>query len=214
MKYATGLDPNKPCGSVTELTIREDAGKKYLVLSWPVNTEATDVTFSVESSADLKAWAEEGTVVPTGARSEFRDTVAVEESAPVRRFLRLKVVREGNHCHVPFIPWKYGPSTVFSDGRGAWSRDVSRFQASFRPTARLFCSLVRLFPCFQRVSGMKAKRVLPAVRLQISFQERNLSVRRSSLTIRNSPREILIPLPLRVQPPEPWEGFCQCLPGD
>lgn len=93
MKYATGLDPNKPCGSVTELTIREDAGKKYLVLSWPVNTEATDVTFSVESSADLKAWAEEGTVVPTGARSEFRDTVAVEESAPVRRFLRLKVVR-------------------------------------------------------------------------------------------------------------------------
>ncbi|WP_295924707.1 BACON domain-containing carbohydrate-binding protein, partial [uncultured Akkermansia sp.] len=93
MKYATGLDPNKPCGSVTELTLREDAGKKYLVLSWPVNTEATDVTFSVESSADLKAWAEEGTVVPTGARSEFRDTVAVEESAPVRRFLRLKVVR-------------------------------------------------------------------------------------------------------------------------
>lgn len=93
MKYATGLDPSKPCGSVTELAIREEAGKKYLVLSWPVNTEATDVTFSVESSADLKAWAEEGTVVPTGARSEFRDTVAVEESAPVRRFLRLKVVR-------------------------------------------------------------------------------------------------------------------------
>lgn len=93
MKYATGLDPNKPCGSVTELTIREEDGKKYLVLSWPVNTEATDVTFSVESSADLKTWAEEETVVPTGARSGFRDTVAVEESAPVRRFLRLKVVR-------------------------------------------------------------------------------------------------------------------------
>lgn len=93
MKYATGLNPNKPCGSVTELTIREEDGKKYLVLSWPVNTEATDVTFSVESSADLKTWAEEETVVPTGARSEFRDTVAVEESAPVRRFLRLKVVR-------------------------------------------------------------------------------------------------------------------------
>lgn len=93
MKYATGLNPNKPCGSVTELAIREEDGKKYLVLSWPVNTEATDVTFSVESSADLKTWAEEETVVPTGARSEFRDTVAVEESAPVRRFLRLKVVR-------------------------------------------------------------------------------------------------------------------------
>ncbi|MFR4416373.1 MAG: BACON domain-containing protein [Akkermansia sp.] len=50
MKYATGLDPNKPCGSVTGLAIREEGGKKYLVLSWPVNPEAADVAFSVESS--------------------------------------------------------------------------------------------------------------------------------------------------------------------
>ena len=95
MKYATGLDPNKPCGSVTELTVREESGKKYLVLSWPVNTEATDVTFSVESSSDLKEWAHEATVVPVGVRGEFRDTAAVEESSPSRRFLRLKVTRQG-----------------------------------------------------------------------------------------------------------------------
>lgn len=93
MKYATGLDPNKPCGSVTELVIREEAGKKYLVLSWPVNPEATDVAFSVESSSDLKEWADEGVVDPSGVRGEFRDTVAVEESSPSRRFLRLKVTR-------------------------------------------------------------------------------------------------------------------------
>lgn len=93
MKYATGLDPNKPCGSVTELVIREEAGKKYLVLSWPVNPEATDVAFSVESSSDLKEWADEGVVAPSGVRGEFRDTVAVEESSPSRRFLRLKVTR-------------------------------------------------------------------------------------------------------------------------
>lgn len=94
MKYAMGLDPNKPCGSVTELTVREESGKKYLVLSWPVNTEATDVTFSVESSSDLKEWAHEATVVPVGVRGEFRDTAAVEESSPSRRFLRLKVTRQ------------------------------------------------------------------------------------------------------------------------
>lgn len=93
MKYATGLDPNKPCGSVTKLVIREETGKKYLMLSWPVNPEATDVTFHVESSSDLKEWADEGVVVPSGVRGEFRDTVAVEESSPSRRFLRLKVTR-------------------------------------------------------------------------------------------------------------------------
>lgn len=93
MKYATGLDPNKPCGSVTELAIREEGGKKYLVLSWPVNPEATDVTFSVESSSDLKEWADERVVTPAGVRGEFRDTAVLEESAPARRFLRLKVTR-------------------------------------------------------------------------------------------------------------------------
>lgn len=93
MKYATGLDPNKPCGSVTKLVIREEGGKKYLVLSWPVNPEATDVAFTVESSSDLKSWVDEGAVAPDGVRGEFRDTAALEESAPVRRFLRLKVAR-------------------------------------------------------------------------------------------------------------------------
>lgn len=68
MKYATGLDPNKPCGSVTGLAIREEGGKKYLVLSWPVNPEAADVAFSVESSSDLKEWSDEGIVTPAGVR--------------------------------------------------------------------------------------------------------------------------------------------------
>ena len=34
---------------MTGLAIREEGGKKYLVLSWPVNPEAADVAFSVES---------------------------------------------------------------------------------------------------------------------------------------------------------------------
>lgn len=95
MKYATGLDPLKPCGSVTTLAVRkEEGGREYLVLDWPVNTEAVDVVFSVESSADLKTWNEEETAVPAGGKGEYRDTVAIDENAPQRRFLRLKVTRE------------------------------------------------------------------------------------------------------------------------
>lgn len=93
MKYATGLPAMKPCGSVTKLSIREEEGQKHLVLEWPVNREATDVVFSVESSLDLKEWTDEGEVITDGARGEYRDAAAVEESGPARRFLRLKVTR-------------------------------------------------------------------------------------------------------------------------
>lgn len=94
MKYATGLDPLKPSGSVTALTVREEGGKKYLVLNWPVNPDAVDVTFTVESSADLQTWREEesGAAVE-GARGEYRDSVSIDGNAPKRRFLRLKVTR-------------------------------------------------------------------------------------------------------------------------
>ena len=94
MKYATGLDPLKPSGSVTALTVREEGGKKYLVLNWPVNPDAVDVTFTVESSPDLQTWREEesGAAVE-GARGEYRDSVSIDGNAPKRRFLSLKVTR-------------------------------------------------------------------------------------------------------------------------
>ena len=94
MKYATGLDPNKPCGSVTTLKIREENGERHLVLEWPVNPEATDVTFTVESTEDLVKWMEEATVTPSGNRAEYQDPVAIDGHALQRRFLRLKVTRE------------------------------------------------------------------------------------------------------------------------
>ncbi len=93
MKYATGLDPTKPCGSVTRLTLRHEGGLSYMTLSWPVNPEATDVTFQVESSEDLNIWQEEGAAEVSGTQGEYRDTAAVGETFP-RRFLRLKVSRE------------------------------------------------------------------------------------------------------------------------
>lgn len=94
MKYATGLPPLQPCGSVTTLTVREVDGTPHLVLEWPVNPDATDVVFTVESSADLKKWDDEGTVTPTASRGEYQDRVAINHNAPERRFLRLKVTRE------------------------------------------------------------------------------------------------------------------------
>lgn len=94
MKYAAGLDPNKPCGSVTRLAVREENGECRLVLEWPVNTAATDVTFSVESTEDLVTWREEATVEPSGDRAEYLDSIVIDGNAPTRRFLRLKVSRE------------------------------------------------------------------------------------------------------------------------
>lgn len=94
MKYATGLDPDKPCGSVTVLAAREKNGERRLVLEWPVNPAATDVTFSVESSEDLVSWREEAVIEPSGNRAEYLDTVVIDGNAPARRVLRLKVTRE------------------------------------------------------------------------------------------------------------------------
>lgn len=95
VKYATGLDPLKPCGSVTRLTVREkEDGDSRLVLEWPVNPEAVDVEHSVECSPDLETW------VPVQVMETKGKTKAVfEDPEPVhggnaRRFLRLKVTRQ------------------------------------------------------------------------------------------------------------------------
>lgn len=96
MKYATGLDPLKPCGSVTKVTAEQGAdGKMYMVLRWPVNPQAVEVRHEVEVSPDLLNWTSLGEVETAGKTSaEFRDTEPVQESGMKRRFLRLKVTRE------------------------------------------------------------------------------------------------------------------------
>lgn len=96
MKYATGLDPLKPCGSVTKLEAEEGAdGKRHLVLRWPVNPQAAEVRHEVEISPDLVNWTSLGEVETAGKTSaEFHDAEPVAEGAMNRRFLRLKVTRE------------------------------------------------------------------------------------------------------------------------
>lgn len=95
MKYATGLDPLKPCGSVTRLTVREkENGGKCLVLEWPINPQAVDVEHSVECSPDLETWAPVQ-VMETKGKTEavFEDPEPVH-GGNARRFLRLKVTRQ------------------------------------------------------------------------------------------------------------------------
>ena len=96
MKYATGQDPLKPCGSVTKVTLEEgEDGCLHLVLRWPVNPQATDVKHEVEASTDLVDWISLGEVETAGkTAAEFWDAEPERESGMERRFLRLKVTRE------------------------------------------------------------------------------------------------------------------------
>lgn len=96
LKYATGLDPLKPCGSVVRVTAEEAGGDACLVLGWPVNPEATGIRHAVEASEDLQTWTETAEVETEGKSSAtFRDAVPMNAESPRRRFLRLKISREG-----------------------------------------------------------------------------------------------------------------------
>ena len=96
LKYATGLDPLKPCGSVVRVTAEEAGGDACLVLGWPVNPDATGIRHAVEASEDLQTWTETAEVETEGKSSAtFRDAVPMNAESPRRRFLRLKISREG-----------------------------------------------------------------------------------------------------------------------
>lgn len=99
LKYATGLDPLKPCGSVVQVSAEETDGSACLVLNWPVNPEATGIRHIVEASDNLLDWMETGEVEAEGKTSAtFKDMVPLDGAeSPERRFLRLKISRkEGN----------------------------------------------------------------------------------------------------------------------
>ena len=100
LKYATGLDPLKPCGNVVQISTEKTNGGAFLVLAWPVNQEATGIRHLVESSQDLQTWTEMAEVETEGKSSAiFRDTVPINAESPPRRFLRLKISREEENPH-------------------------------------------------------------------------------------------------------------------
>lgn len=98
LKYATGLDPLKPCGSVVQVSTVAAGGGAFLALDWPVNPEATGIRHLVEASEDLRTWEEAGEVETEGKRSAtFQDAVPINAEAPRQHFLRLKISREGGN---------------------------------------------------------------------------------------------------------------------
>lgn len=100
LKYATGLDPLKPCGSVVQVSTEKTDGGTFLVLAWPVNPEATGIRHLMESSADLQTWTEMAEVETEGKSAAiFRDTAPINAESSPRRFLRLKISREEENPH-------------------------------------------------------------------------------------------------------------------
>lgn len=87
LKYATGLDPLKPCGNVVQVSAEETDGNFRLVLNWPANPEATGIKHAVEASGDLRIWAEIEEMETEGNKSAiFRDAVPVNGEKPPAAF--------------------------------------------------------------------------------------------------------------------------------
>lgn len=95
LKYALGLAPWTPARPVLPApTVQEIESERYVTLTFSRPADRADLTFSVESSADLVDWAAPAVLVTSteeaGMITEtYRDSVPVGESG--RRFLRLSV---------------------------------------------------------------------------------------------------------------------------
>ena len=93
LKYATGLNPREKHGTITTLSVIEEAGsgQKFLTLSLPFNAEAQGVSFHLEASSNLKDWSE----VPSRQEQEGTEKLRLQDLEPLntqaQRFLRIKV---------------------------------------------------------------------------------------------------------------------------
>ncbi len=95
LKYALGLPPLVPSGSVAEPTFVEDGGEEFLTLGLTLNPQAQDLDVWVETSADLENWqsgkGHTVTLDQTAGRIHVRDALAKGDAA--RRFIRLAAER-------------------------------------------------------------------------------------------------------------------------
>ncbi len=92
MEYALGLDPNAPGPSSPRLA--PDTATGHLRLSVTRNPDATDLTWTIEVSSDLAAWASlEDIDVDT--ETDLPGLLTVRDLTPIatapRRFIRLRV---------------------------------------------------------------------------------------------------------------------------
>jgi hypothetical protein len=93
LEYAVGTNGVIQNASPQVVTLAPVSGDQYLRLSVPKNPAATDVTFIVEASSDLKNWSSDGLIIETNTSNQLvvRDTVAVGNG--VQRFMRVRVTQ-------------------------------------------------------------------------------------------------------------------------
>lgn len=100
LKYATGLDPLKPCGNVVQISTEKTNGGAFLVLAWPVNQEATGIgtwwnprkTF--KPGRKWRKWKRKAKAPPSSGIP-----CPSTRKVPRGRFLRLKISREEENPH-------------------------------------------------------------------------------------------------------------------
>jgi hypothetical protein len=95
LEYAQDSSPVSATSGVRPtVVLAPDAGGSYLTLTTVKNSDATDLTYTVQSSGDLITWSATNTVVLTNTSTSLvvRDSIPQSTSNP-RRFLRLVVTR-------------------------------------------------------------------------------------------------------------------------
>jgi hypothetical protein len=99
LEYALGLDPNQTSASGLPLCYTTEG---YLALRFNRQKDATDITYIVEATGDLRASWEQiwsSSVVPYGAglitseQVTVKDIISIASSPMHRRFLRLKITK-------------------------------------------------------------------------------------------------------------------------
>ncbi len=98
MKYALGLNPNKPALSGLPIPGQVSvSGKTYLTLTFTDQSALTDITYNIEVSSDLRNW-QSGALYTVRTdngmtnTATFRDLTAIQD-AP-RHFMRLTITRQ------------------------------------------------------------------------------------------------------------------------
>jgi len=97
LEYAFGSSPVQNGSSPLIYDMAILSNEKYLRLTVPKNSDATDVTFTVEATSDLTnpaSWSSTGLVTEqdTVTQLKVRDSIPMSSGGP--RFMRVKVVRQ------------------------------------------------------------------------------------------------------------------------
>lgn len=97
LEYAFGTAPLAASASPLVFDTASVSTEKYLRITVPKNTAATDVTFTIEATSDLgnpSSWSSAGLVTEQDTATQLIVRDSQPMSSGVRRFMRVKVVRD------------------------------------------------------------------------------------------------------------------------